>query len=489
MRTTRTSRRSSRRRRGAAHRGLRGSCSLAGSILALVAPFGGWAVAAESAATVASVSSLGCLASASTPIPQPTQAQLDAAGLGDIPLAPDEARRDLVAEPFSDPTSVTNPLFPISELDSAILNGRVDGKVFHTETTLLPSTQIIEWTPGQCVRVLVSQYMAFLDGRLTETAIDLYAQSDDGSVWYLGEDVFDYDAKGLVTTTEGTWHAGAEGPAAMIMPSDPQVGDANRPENIPGAVFEEVIVTKIDETLDGPSGPISGGMVATETHQDGSLSDKVFAPGYGEFLSVDGRDLEALALASPTDTLSGGVPAELVTISEGADRIFASRLATPAQWRNAERTALGMLDAWDAFRAGDVPPRLVKPTRVALKGLVAAIATRDRSTTRLASIDAANASNDLQLRYRPVTEIDTIRFELWVRRALQDALDGSLGGVRSDFVTLEWIRDRIAHTLDPVTLTRIDTLVRAVGAAVLDDALPAAEMAARELGEVVAALP
>ena len=127
----------------------------------------------------------GCQPTASTPVPQPTQAQLDIAGLGDLPLAPGPARRDLVAAPFSDPTTVDNPLFPISDLHSAILNGHVDSKVFHTETTLLPSTRLIEWTPGQCVRVLVSQYMAFLDGNLQETAIDLYAQADDGSVWYL----------------------------------------------------------------------------------------------------------------------------------------------------------------------------------------------------------------------------------------------------------------------------------------------------------------
>ncbi len=216
---------------------------------------------ASSQGSSPTASSTGCQATASTPIPQPTQAQLDAAGLGGIPLAPDSARRDLVAAPFSDPTAVTNPLFPIAELDSAILNGRVDGKPFYTETTLLPFTRIIEWTPGQCVRVLVSQYMAFLDGKLQETAIDLYAQADDGSVWYLGEDVFDYDAAGRIVTTEGTWHAGTEGPAAMIMPSDPQVGDANRPENIPGNVFEEVTVTKVDQTFEGPSGPISGGIV------------------------------------------------------------------------------------------------------------------------------------------------------------------------------------------------------------------------------------
>src|SRR5262245_2928279 len=100
-----------------------------------------------------------------------------------------------------------------------------------------------------------------------------------------------------------------------------------------------------------------------------------------------------------------------------------------------------------ARRVGDVQrrrraARLVKPTRVALEGLIAQIASRDRSATRSASIDAAYASNDLQLRYRAVSDIDTMRFELWVRRALVDATAGSRGGVRSDVVTLEWIRDR-----------------------------------------------
>ena len=150
--------------------------------------------------------------------------------------------------------------------------------------------------------------------------------------------MFDYDAAGRIVTTEGTWHAGTEGPAAMIMPSDPQVGDAHRPENIPGNVFEEVTITKVGQTFDGPSGPISGGIVGTETHQDGTLSDKFFAPGYGEFLSTDGPDVEAMALASPTDSLPGGVPAELTAISDGADHIFTSRLATSAQWRDAGRS-------------------------------------------------------------------------------------------------------------------------------------------------------
>jgi hypothetical protein len=274
----------------------------------------------------------------------------------------------------------------------------------------------------------------------------------------------------------------------MIMPSDPQVGDANRPENIPGFVFEEVIVTQVDQTFEGPSGPVSGGIVGTETHQDGTLSDKLFAPGYGEFRSTDGPDVEAMALASPTDSLPGGVPAELKAISEGADRIFASKLTTSARWKKAETEASHMVDAWNAFSIGDVPPRLVKPTDKALRELLDQIASRDRSKAQASSIEASYASINLQLRYRPVTEVDTVRFELWTRRALVHAIDGSLGDVRSDLVTIEWIRDRFVHTVDPVTRTRIDSLVGDLGTAVVDDDLDAAADAARALLDVVGGL-
>ena len=168
-----------------------------------------------------------------TPVPQPSAAQLEAAGLEKLPLAPESERVDLTMPPFSNPTEVTNPLFPISDLRSAILSGRVDGKPFHTETTLLPQTRVIEWSDGRQVEALVSQYLAYIDGRIQEAALDYYAQADDGSVWYFGEDVNDYE-DGAVIATEGTWLAGKHGPAQMIMPADPRLGQAFRAENIPG---------------------------------------------------------------------------------------------------------------------------------------------------------------------------------------------------------------------------------------------------------------
>jgi len=154
---------------------------------------------------------------------------------------------------FSNPTQITNPLFPISELASVVLLGEVDGMPFRAETTLLPETGVVVWD-GEEIEVLLSQYVAYLDGEIQEVAIDRYAQADDGAVWYLGEDVYDYE-NGAVAVSEGTWLVGRDGPPAMIMPAAPTVGDVFRPENIPGIIFEEVQVKAVDQTVDGPTAP------------------------------------------------------------------------------------------------------------------------------------------------------------------------------------------------------------------------------------------
>jgi hypothetical protein len=391
-------------------------------------------------------------ASDSTRIPQASPAQLAAARLDRFELAPESDRVDLAAPTFSHPTRVTNPLFPISRLRSAVLNGRVEGKAFHTETTLLPDTRVIEWAPGRPVKTLVSQYAAFLDGRINEVALDYYAQADDGSVWYFGEDVFNYNEAGLVTDNSDSWLAGKEGPPAMIMPGHPKVGDVYRTENIPGLVFEEVTVKATGRTMAGPSGPVEGAIVGRELHSDGSYSDKVFAPGYGEFFTREGKEIEAMAVASTTDALGDPVPAELETLARGAPPPELAR-------------------AWRRYRrSGEVPPRLAAPMRDALR----AAGSRDPRRARAGAIDVTHAALDLELRYRPRQEIDVARFRLWARRLELDAAARDLGAVRGDLAALEWIRDRIARGLDPVTVTRIDARLLALRSDVDDRSLRSA---------------
>jgi hypothetical protein len=96
-------------------------------------------------------------------------------GRGCLPIAPAGRRLDLATPTFSNPTKVTNPLHPSAKVDSVVMLGRVDPLPFRTEVTLLPGTKVIQWK-GKKIRTLVSQYSAFLDGRIHEVAIDWYAQ-------------------------------------------------------------------------------------------------------------------------------------------------------------------------------------------------------------------------------------------------------------------------------------------------------------------------
>ncbi len=443
---------------------------LATAVVAVVARDGGSADSSESMTT----------------IPQPTRAQLVASGLAKLPLAPETERVDVAAPAFSDPTNVTNPLFPISELHSAVLSGIVEGKPFHTETTLLPDTRIIEWAPGQVAETLVSQYVAYLDGRIEEVALDYYAQADDGSVWYFGEDVYNYSEDGTIADTDGTWLAGKEGPPAMIMPADPQIGDVHRPENIPGLVFEEVTVKTVDATVDGPTGPVEGAIVGEELHQDGSHSGKTFAPGYGEFFSAHEGDVEAMALAVPTDALGGASPAELEALSTGADEVLDA--IQFEDWRAAAAGAESLNTTWQAYRSGQVPPRIAAEMGRALAGLGRAVGSRDGQAAATAAIDVAQSTLDLQLRHRPPAEIDRARFELWVHQLIVDARAEDAAGARGDLATLEWIRDRFAGRLDAVDLTRVDARLVRLRTAVSDEDLRGAAARAERLLVILAAI-
>jgi hypothetical protein len=413
----------------------------------------------------------------STPVSQPTAAELEASGLAKLPLAPDSKRVDLATPPFSHPAEVTNPLFPIAKLHSAVLNGTIDGEPFHTETTLLPYTRALEWPAGHQVETLVSQYTAFLDGKIQEVALDYYAQADDGSVWYFGEDVFDYNEQGLIAFTTDSWLTGQDGPPAMIMPARPEVGQAFRTENIPGLVFEEVTVKTVGKTVMGPSGPIQGAMVGSELHDDGKRSDKVFAPGYGEFLTRDRDGVEAMALAVPTDAVNGPPPAELEGVSSGAGEAFTA--VRSRDWKAAANAADALSRTWDAYSsAGDLPQRLRAPMTNAIAGFGKAVDAREEHGAASAAIDVAQAALDLELRYLPPDEIDLGRFELWARQAVVDATVDRPGDVSGDVASLEWTRDRIADRLDPADLSQINTELLTLREAEVDQDLHAVRKAA-----------
>jgi hypothetical protein len=303
-------------------------------------------------------------------------------------------------------------------------------------------------------------------------------------VWYFGEDVFDF-REGAIISTEGTWQAGRDGPAAMIMPGDPNVGDVYRTENAPGFVFEEVTVRATDQTLDGPLGPIEGGMLADELHNDGKTEQKQFAPGYGEFYTAGGGDVEALALAVPTDATTEPLPAELTTMSTGARDVYDA--AADGDWSAAVASADKVRAAWRAFRAGDVP-RLVEPhIDAAVRALDVAVAQRGAREAQDAAIDAERLSLDLQLRYRPASEVDLARLDLWAAQLLADAAANDAQAVSADSFAMDYVRDRLLAALDGEQLLAVNTELGAIQVAVIDREIGKAAAAAQQLRDEIRA--
>jgi len=181
---------------------------------------------------------------------------------------------------------------------------------------------------------------------------------------------------------------------------------------------------------------------------DGTREDKTFAPGYGEFSTgTPGGDLEAVALAVPTDALSGPVPAQLTTMSAGADSVFDA--AQVGDWTTASVVANGVSAAWSAFQAGGVPPMLLSPTNSAVAALTNAVQAQSVPASLQAALDVEQASLDLQLRHRPRAEIDLALLGLWARQLLVDAAAGDQAAVLGDAATIKWIRDRLAPDVGP----------------------------------------
>jgi len=263
-----------------------------------------------------------------------------------------------------------------------------------------------------------------------------------------------------------------EGPASMIMPAHPHVGDVFRLENIPGIVFEEVKVGAVDQTVQGATGSITGAILAEELHSDGSYDHKIYAPGHGEFRTTGSGDLEALAVAVPADASRAPVPSELNALSTNAIGIL--ELGRLGDWEGIPSMLGRMESEWTALTANRPPPLIAARMTAALERLKRGVKTKKLSRVAQPTIDVAQSALDLELRYRPAAKIDAARFRLWTQQLRVDAAAHDLGGVNGDVAVLEWIRDRFAPGLEGSARAKIDTGLRELRGAVDSRNLPAA---------------
>ncbi|HEX6653977.1 MAG TPA: hypothetical protein VF072_14620 [Thermoleophilaceae bacterium] len=87
-------------------------------------------------------------------------------------------------------------------------------------------------------------------GKPEERTFDWYAQDNDGNVWYMGENSFDWE-HGHWVRNDGSWTAGVgNGKPGVIMLAHPRRGDAYRQEYSPGHAVDQAKVL-------GPGGRVA----------------------------------------------------------------------------------------------------------------------------------------------------------------------------------------------------------------------------------------
>ena len=196
------------------------------------------------------------------------------AGSADQPAAP----------MFSDPLTIDNPYLPLSAKRRCEYRGD-DGS--RSVVTRLRATKRFD-VAGRPVDVAVFRDDAYEEGRLVERTRDYFAQADDGTVYYFGEDV-DNIRRGRVVDHDGSWLYGRDTDAlGVAMLPNPRLGEQYRFEDVPGVTSESNRVEEVGARAQVARRLHTGVIRISEFIQpDGELEQKLYAPGVGMIVAYE----------------------------------------------------------------------------------------------------------------------------------------------------------------------------------------------------------
>ena len=212
------------------------------------------------------------------------------------------------AASFTHPTRIDNAYFPLVPGTTFMYSGETpDG----TETVTVVVQQDTRLVAG--VESVIVRDQVLLDGVLIEDTYDWYAQDDAGNVWYMGEEVDDYnydDEGNLIDIThEGAWEAGKDvaGRGTLARPgyqmkAAPAPGDLYHQEYYVGEAEDMAEVVSRTESVTVPAGSFDQ---CLHTQDSSALAPdvvehKFYAPGVGLVLETDPSTGERLELLQIT---------------------------------------------------------------------------------------------------------------------------------------------------------------------------------------------
>ena len=179
-------------------------------------------------------------------------------------------------------TLITNEFFPLTEDTSLVLEGEDDGETVRVEITVPGDTEMVAG-----VETLVMIETEYEDGELIEISRNFIVQAEDGTVCYFGEDVDIYEDD-VIVSNDGAWRAGVNGALpGILMPGNPQVGDAYFQESAPGVAEDMGSVVAFGEAISVPAGDFADTLTAEDCNplEDAETDEKVYVRDIG--LAVD----------------------------------------------------------------------------------------------------------------------------------------------------------------------------------------------------------
>ena len=195
-----------------------------------------------------------------------------------------------------------NPYFSIKPGNFRRLEGTdEDGIDVVVEITVLRRTKMvtIRGPEGERIRVRtrVIEEREWENGNLKEISRNYFARcKGTGDIYYFGEDVKIYNARGRLVSRDGSWRAGRDGAEpGLIMPSVFLVGAKYFQEVAPGIAMDRAHHTRTGLEVVTPLATFQDCVKVVETTplERGERSIKKYAPGFG-LIYDDGIELVQL---------------------------------------------------------------------------------------------------------------------------------------------------------------------------------------------------
>ena len=198
------------------------------------------------------------------------------------------------AENFTQSTELTNPFFLFDEGSVYVYEGLTEDGFEHIEVYRTEESKMVMGIPCVVVRDQV-----WLNNTLHEDTRDWYAQDNDGNVWYMGEDVDNYNDDGSIKDHDGAWEAGVDGAKpGIVMLAAPDVGMKYRQEYYFNHAEDQAEVLAIDAMVTTVYGTFDNCLQTHEwTELDKDANEhKFYAPNVGLIREYSLDDDEEIVL-------------------------------------------------------------------------------------------------------------------------------------------------------------------------------------------------